>query len=63
MTNKLVANKPLPEDTKKQTDIVRPGMMGDGTEEQNLSERGNPAARITEDEVKDSFGPKTPKVP
>ncbi len=23
-----------------------PGMMGDGTEEQNLGERGNPAARI-----------------
>jgi len=27
-----------------------PGMMGDGTEEQNLNQPGNSAARITEDE-------------
>lgn len=33
-----------------------PGMMGDGTEEQNLGQPGDPAARITEDEVKDAFG-------
>ncbi len=33
-----------------------PGMMGDGTEEQNLGQPGNPGARITEDEVKDAFG-------
>jgi len=32
-----------------------PGMMGDGTEEQNLNQTGNPAARITEDEVRDAF--------
>ena len=32
------------------------GMMGDGTEEQNLDQAGDPAARITEDEVKDAFG-------
>ena len=32
-----------------------PGMMGDGTEEQNLNQKGNPAARITEDEVKEAF--------
>ena len=32
-----------------------PGMMGDGTEEQNLGQTGNPGARITEDEVKDAF--------
>ncbi len=32
-----------------------PGMMGDGTEEQNLGQKGNPAARITEDEVKEAF--------
>jgi hypothetical protein len=30
-------------------------MMGDGTEEQNLGQPGNPAARITEDEVKQAF--------
>lgn len=31
------------------------GMMGDGTEEQNLNQAGNPAARITESEVRDAF--------
>lgn len=40
-----------------------PGMMGDGTEEQNLNQKGDPSARITEDEVKDAFkdGDKTAK--
>ena len=33
-----------------------PGMMGDGTEEQNLGQPGNPGARIGEDEVKEAFG-------
>ena len=33
-----------------------PGMMGDGTEEQNLNQTGDPSARITEDEVKEAFG-------
>jgi hypothetical protein len=32
-----------------------PGMMGDGTEEQNLNQPGNSRARITEDEVKEAF--------
>ena len=35
-----------------------PGMMGDGTEEQNLNQKGDPSARITEDEVQDVFGEK-----
>ena len=35
-----------------------PGMMGDGTEEQNLNQTGNPKARITEDEVDTAFGEK-----
>jgi hypothetical protein len=34
-----------------------PGMMGDGTEEQNLGQEGNPEARITEDEVRAAFDP------
>ena len=42
-------------DSKKQTSVKHPGMMGDGTEEQNLNERGNPSARITEDEVAEAF--------
>ena len=32
-----------------------PGMMGDGTEEQNLGQAGNPAARIKKDEVDAAF--------
>jgi hypothetical protein len=34
--------------------------VGDGTEEQNLDDRGNPAARIQEDEL-DAFGNQKPK--
>ena len=33
-----------------------PGMMGDGTEEQNLGQPGTPGARITQDEVEEAFG-------
>jgi hypothetical protein len=36
-------------------------MMGDGTEEQNLGERGNPAQRIKEDEVDAAFNQPAPK--
>ncbi len=42
--------------TKKRAKISYPGMMGDGTEEQNLGERGNPAARIKKKEVTAAFG-------
>ena len=52
-----MANKPtVPADTKKQAEVSHPGMMGDGTQEQNLAERGNPAARIKKDEVDEAFG-------
>jgi hypothetical protein len=52
-----MSNKPAPEGTKskKQANIAHPGMMGDGTEEQNLDEQGNPAARIKKDEVDAAF--------
>ena len=47
MTNKTTtANR-----TKKQAKVVHPGMIGDGTEEQNLGQRGNPSARIKKKEV------------
>jgi hypothetical protein len=36
--------------------LSRPGMMGDGTEEQNLNQAGDPAARIGQDEVASAFG-------
>jgi hypothetical protein len=55
MTNKDDP-KTSPKDANK-TD-PHPGMMGDGTEEQNLGQPGNPAARIKEDEVDEAFGKK-----
>jgi hypothetical protein len=47
--------------TKKQAKVLHPGMMGDGTEEQNLNERGNPGVRIKKDEVEAVFGKQSPK--
>jgi hypothetical protein len=41
---------------KKSGKVKYPGMMGDGTEEQNLGQRGNPKARIKEGEVDAAFG-------
>jgi len=49
-------------DGEQKNDGSQPGVMGDGTEEQNLGQPGNPDARITEAEVKDAFG-KTPEKP
>ena len=42
MTNKTT----VPKDANIQAEIAHPGMMGDGSEEQNLDEPGNPSARI-----------------
>jgi hypothetical protein len=47
----MTKKTPAPHKTKKRAKIAHPGMMGDGTEEQNLGERGNPAARIKKNEV------------
>jgi hypothetical protein len=47
--------------SNNQANVSHPGMMGDGTEEQNLDERGNPAARIKKDEVDAAFGKSGPK--
>jgi hypothetical protein len=55
-----MTNKPDSKDTKKAPVDPHPGMMGDGTEEQNLGQPGNPAARIKKDEVDAAFG-KDPK--
>jgi hypothetical protein len=54
MTNK----SSHPNDPKKPAKVSHPGMMGDGTEEQNLGQPGNPAARIKKDEVDTAFGKK-----
>jgi hypothetical protein len=55
-----MTNKSDPKHSKTKN-VDHPGMMGDGTEEQNLNERGNPAARIKEDEVDAAFGNKAGK--
>ena len=57
MTNKPAPPKAAP----SKVDVRHPGMMGDGTQEQDLGERGNPAARIKKDEVDDAFGKQKPK--
>ena len=46
-----MTSKPDPKEVKKQPATPHPGMMGDGTEEQNLGQPGNPANRIKKDEV------------
>lgn len=48
-----MTSKPDPKDIKKQPS--HPGMMGDGTEEQNLGQPGDPKARIEKDEVDAAF--------
>ena len=51
-----MTNKPDPKGTSKKPSEPHPGMMGDGTEEQNLGQPGNPGARIKKDEVDAAFG-------
>ena len=41
--------------TDGKTTDSHPGMMGDGTEEQNLGQPGHPGARITREEVEAAF--------
>ena len=58
-------DQPKPKGAKKDAKESRPvihlGMMGDGTEEQNLGERGDPTKRIKEDEVDAAFNQPAPK--
>ncbi|MGZ5871721.1 MAG: hypothetical protein ACXWKP_06360 [Bradyrhizobium sp.] len=56
-----MTHKPDPKDSKKHPAAPHPGMMGDGTEEQNLDQRGDPEARIRKDEVDSAFGKKNTK--
>ena len=58
-----MTDKPIPKVPKQQRKINHPGMMGDGTEEQNLNEPGDPSARIKADEVDAAFGKTEPKKP
>jgi hypothetical protein len=57
MENKVANTK----NTRKALKVSHPGMMGDGTEEQNLGQRGNPKARITKDDVNKAFDKKVPR--
>ena len=50
-----MTNKPDTKVDKKTPAEPHPGMMGDGTEEQNLGQPGNPAARIKKGEVDAAF--------
>jgi hypothetical protein len=54
-----MTNKPSPSTDKKPAD-KHEGMMGDGTEEQNLNQPGTPGARIEKDEVTAAFEKKAP---
>jgi hypothetical protein len=54
-----MTNKPSPAAEKKITDQHK-GMMGDGTEEQDLNQPGTPGARIEKDEVIVVFEKKAP---
>lgn len=50
-------------DPKEPQPDLHTGMLGDGTEEQNLNQRGQPEARINQDEVQDAFGQKQKQPP
>jgi len=52
MKDKNGSNKPA----KAPAAAPHPGMMGDGTEEQNLNQPGNPGDRIKADEINAAFG-------
>jgi hypothetical protein len=54
-----MADKKIPGNAPAKAAAERhPGMLGDGTEEQNLNQPGNPEARIKKDEVEEAFGKK-----
>jgi len=44
-----------PKVTNQPANNPHPGMMGDGTEEQNLNQEGNQGERITQDDVDEAF--------
>ncbi|HUZ13788.1 MAG TPA: hypothetical protein VMU93_13190 [Caulobacteraceae bacterium] len=46
----------MAEPREEKTEDPHPGMMGDGTEEQNLGQPGHPENRIAQDEVEEAFG-------
>jgi hypothetical protein len=60
-----MTSKPDSKETSKEIKkpaAPHPGMMGDGTEEQNLGQPGTPAARIKKDEVDAAFAKGAKKI-
>ncbi len=53
-----VSNQNEPKTPKKED--AHPGMLGDGTEEQNLNQPGTPGARVTKEDADAAFGGKKP---
>ena len=51
----------IKKDAKQPRPIIHLGMLGDGTEEQNLGERGDRTKRIKQDEVDAAFKKPAPK--
>jgi hypothetical protein len=45
----------LSRDGENRQGASRPGVMGDGTQEQNLNQPGDPTARVTQQEVEAAF--------
>ncbi len=60
---RVTSKKPDLKVVAKPGKIAHPGMMGDGTEEQDLNETGDPSKRIKKDEVDAAFGKAPPKKP
>ncbi len=56
----MTSTKPASKNSS-QTKVDYPGMMGDGTEEQNLGQQGDPASRIEKKDVEFAFGKKHKK--
>lgn len=56
-TSARPASRPRKIKPAPRANVSHPGMMGDGTEEQNLNQTGNPEARITKEEVDTAFNP------
>jgi hypothetical protein len=57
----MTKRSPIPKETIKQPKVSHPGMMGDGTVEQDLNQRGKPEARIDKKEVYAAFAKRMAK--
>ncbi|MDR3464532.1 MAG: hypothetical protein P4M07_01175 [Xanthobacteraceae bacterium] len=57
----MTSKKPDLKVVAKPDKIAHPGMLGDGTEEQNLNEAGDASKRIKKDELDTAFAKAPPK--